>query len=138
MSEVIEIGAGDEGKRIAGRLFDTTLLEVAINSRLEQYETLVGLWDAAIAGGVSVDDLEKELRPVAESWLAKCPPSKGNPRYPLTREWIARMRTTLNNDRRRGRFANDLLVHVHAACLGMTRCQYRAAMATRQTIGVHE
>ena len=121
----------DEGKHIADRLFDTTLLEAAINSRLEQYETLVGLWDAAIAGRYPVEDLEKEMRPIAESWLAQCPPSKGNRRYPLTREWIARMRTTLNNDRRREKFARDWVTHAHAHFLGMTRCQYRAAMAER-------
>jgi len=121
----------EEGKRTADRLFDTTLIEAAVYNRLDDFEILVGLWDAAIAAGYPVDDLEKEMRPIAETWLAHCPPSKGNPRYPLTREWIARMRTALNNDRRRDKWASELIINIHAHLLGMTRCQYRAAMAMR-------
>lgn len=88
---------------------------------------------AALTAGTPEADMEKMMRPVAESWHAVAVNSgnKGKRHSaiePLTAVWIKRMRTTLNNDVRRNKFARDISFTFWKQVLGMTTCQLRAYM----------
>ncbi|MFZ3326172.1 MAG: hypothetical protein WA231_09885 [Methylocella sp.] len=109
-NEISEAAA--RGKYLADRLRDTTMIEAAIETMLEDMEILVGLWDEAIASGVAIAELEK---------------ING-----FSQVQINRWRNPLNNDRRRSKFASELFITAYASFLGLTRCQARTELSRRE------
>jgi hypothetical protein len=97
-----------EGKYLAARVHDMTLIEGAIEAQLENMEVLVGLWDEAATDDSAEGELETKTR--------------------LSRTQISRWRTALNDDRRRRKFASELFVAAYSSLFGLTRCQARAAL----------
>jgi hypothetical protein len=99
------------GISLAARVRDMTMIETAIETRLENMEVLVGLWDEVATSEPAICELEKLTD--------------------LTRGRIKIWRAILNNDRRRNKFASDLLLAFYASYLGLTRCQARAELHSR-------
>ena len=106
---ILGIDIGVTGGALAARIHDTTLIERAIETQLENMEVLVGLWDEAATDDAAICELEK--------------------RTGLTRRQINRLRTNLNDDRRRSKFASELFLVTYASFLGLTRCQARAKLS---------
>lgn len=98
-----------EGKRLSDRVRDTSLIEAAVEAKLEDLETFVGLWDKAVASGVAIDELETKTG--------------------FSQVQINRWRCSLNNDRRRSKFASELFITAYASIFGFTRCQARAELS---------
>jgi hypothetical protein len=98
----------DTGVALGARIRDTTMIEMAIETQLENMEVIVGLWDEAATDDDAICKLEKITG--------------------LSRRQINRWRTSQNDDRRRCKLASDLLVVTYASVLGLTRCQARAEL----------
>jgi hypothetical protein len=103
--------AAADGKYLADRVRDTTLIEAAIDARLEDLETFVGLWDEAVASGATIAELENKTG--------------------FSKVQISRCRYSLNDDRRRSKFASELFITAYASFSGLTRCQARAELSQR-------